>query len=76
MDYIAILAAVQKAITILSALFAAGQAAAPAVKVIIDHVTALLNGAQQGTVTQQQIDDMHALLDQQMAQFNADLPPV
>lgn len=71
MDYAAIFALIQKGITVVGALVEAGQTAAPA----LEALAALVTGAQQGTVTDDQLTQTEALLDSLVADFNADLPP-
>lgn len=72
MDIIAILALVEKGITIAEALLSAGQSAVPA----FDALKNLITGAKAGTVTQEQLDATETLLDQLIADFNLDLPPI
>jgi hypothetical protein len=66
MDIMSILALISKGLTVIQTLEAAGQAVAPAIKV----VTNLVTGAQAGTVTPQQLTDTETTLDQLMADFN------
>ncbi len=70
MDIAAILLLVEKGITVISALISAGQSAAPAIEALLK----LVGGAKAGTVTQAEMDATDALLDQMLADFNADLP--
>ena len=67
MDYIAILALVQKGITVAETLYEAGKSAAPA----LEAITALVTGAQSGTVTDDDLAKTEALLDSMIAEFNA-----
>lgn len=72
MDYVAIFALIQKGITVVTALVEAGEQAAPALKALADLTT----GAQAGTVTDDQLTQTEALLDQMIADFNVDMPSV
>lgn len=72
MDILAVLALITKGITIAQALLAAGQSAVPA----FDALKNLISGAQSGSVTQAQLDQTEALLDQMVDDFNLDLPPL
>jgi hypothetical protein len=69
MDAAAIFALIVKGLGVIEAVIAAGQSALPAIKVMIDLVT----GAQNGTVTDQQLADTEAVLDQMIADFNLPL---
>lgn len=69
MDITAILTLVAKGISVIEALYEAGQTAAPALTALKDLVT----GAQQGTVTDDQLTQTEALLDQLIDQFNLDI---
>lgn len=69
MEYAAILALIQKGLTVIEAVVAAGQQAAPAFRALAD----LISGAQQGTVTDEQMAQTEALLDQLIADFNVEL---
>lgn len=71
MDIMAILALVLKGVSVVEAVIAAGQSAAPAITVIRDLIT----GAQTGAVTQAQLDATEATLDSMIDDFNLDLPP-
>lgn len=71
MDFVAVLALISKGITVAEALYQAGQEAAPAFTALKNLVT----GAQNGTVTDEELNKTEALLDQLMADFNAPLPP-
>lgn len=71
MDIVAILALIGKGITVVETLYEAGQSAAPALEALKNLVT----GAQDGTVTDDQLAQTDALLDQMIADFNSDLPP-
>ncbi len=66
MDIMAILALIEKGISVISMLETAGQAIAPAVKVVTD----LVSGAKAGTVTLQQLNDTETALDGLIADFN------
>lgn len=70
MDVMAILALIDKGITVASVLISAAKDAGPALTAIKDLVT----GAKQGVVTEQQLADTEALLDSLVADFNTDLP--
>lgn len=70
MDFMAILALVEKGVTVISALISAGESAAPAIQVL----TGLITGAKTQTVTQEQMDAADAALDALVADFNLDLP--
>ena len=69
MDISAILALIAKGISIVEALYEAGQSAAPAFEALKNLIT----GAQEGTVTDQQLTETEALLDQMIADFNLDI---
>ena len=71
MNIVAILALIAKGISVAEALYAAGKEAGPALKVIKDLVT----GAQNGNVTQAELDQTETLLDSLISDFNTDLPP-
>jgi hypothetical protein len=60
---------VLKGISVIETLVTAGADAAPAIKVIYNLVT----GAQTGSVTDQQLADARAALDQMIADFNSPL---
>lgn len=66
MDIVAIMALIVKGLGVVETLVEAGEAAAPAIKVLIGVAT----GAQQGTVTQDELDAAEALLDKQIEDFN------
>ena len=66
MDVAAILALILKGVSVVTALVAAGQEIAPAIKVITD----LIIGAQAGTLTEEQLDATEATLDAMIADFN------
>lgn len=70
MDYIAILALIEKGLTVVEAIYAAGKDAAPAIVAIKDLVT----GAQEGTLTDDQIASTESLLDGLIADFNVEIP--
>ncbi len=70
MDVAAILLLIEKGITVIGTLVEAGKSAAPAIAALLN----LISGAKAGTVTQEEMDATDALLDQQLADFNADLP--
>ena len=69
MDIMAILALVSKGLSVISTLEQVGQTVAPAVKVIAD----LVSGAQEGTVTAEQLAATEALLDKLISDFNEPL---
>jgi hypothetical protein len=69
MDIAAILALVQKGLSVASAIYEAGKNAAPAIQAI----SALVTGAQKGTVTDEEIAATEALLDQLIADFNVEI---
>lgn len=69
MDIAAILALVEKGMTIVSAIIAAGENAAPAIAAI----SSLVTGAKNGTVTDAQLDATEKLLDDQIDQFDLDI---
>jgi hypothetical protein len=69
MDIAAILALIEKGLTVVGAIVEAGQEAAPAIKALTELVT----GARQGTVTDDQIAQCEALLDKLVADFNIDI---
>lgn len=71
MDIAAIFALVAKGLTVIEAVVAAGEEAAPAIKALYNLVT----GAQSGTVSDDQLEQTEALLDQMITDFNLDLPP-
>lgn len=66
MDVAAILDLIQKGLTVIGALLAAGVSAAPA----IEALTKLVTGAQTGTVTDDDLAQTEALLDKQISDFN------
>lgn len=66
MDMAAILALILKGVSIIETLIAAGQEVAPAIKVITDLIT----GAQNGTVTDDQLASTEAALDAMISDFN------
>lgn len=66
MDIVAIMALIVKGLGVVETLVEAGESAAPAIKVLIGVAT----GAQQGTVTQDELDAAEVLLDKQIADFN------
>lgn len=69
MDIAAILALAAKAVTVIEALIAAGEEAAPAITALKNLIT----GAQQSTVTDDQLTQTEALLDQMISDFNLSL---
>ncbi len=71
MDVAAILLLIEKGVTIISALVAAGQSAEPAIAALLK----LISGAKAGSVTPEELAATEALLDQQLADFNLDMPP-
>lgn len=66
MDVVAIFALIAKGLSVVEAIVAAGESAAPAIKALYDLVT----GAQTGTVTDDQLAQTEALLDQLITDFN------
>lgn len=70
MEIMAVLALIEKGITIANILIAAGQSAAPA----LDSIINLVRGTREGAVTQQDLDKTEALLDTLIADFNTELP--
>ena len=70
MDFAAIFALIEKGLTVVQALYEAGQEATPAISALI----ALVTGAQTGTVTDDDLTKTEALLDQLIADFNIDIP--
>jgi hypothetical protein len=66
MDVAAVLALTLKGVGVIEALATAGQAVAPAVKV----VTTLIEGAQAGTVTDEELTATEATLDGLITDFN------
>lgn len=66
MDPMTIMGLIVKGLGVVETLVQAGQSAAPAIKVLIGVAT----GAQQGTVTQDELDAAEALLDKQIEDFN------
>jgi hypothetical protein len=71
MDAAAIFALIEKGLTIIGALLAAGQSAAPAIKALMG----IVSGAQTGTVTADDLAKTEALLDSMIADFNTDIVP-
>lgn len=69
MDIIAILGLVAKGLTVAQALYEAGQQAAPAIVALKNLVT----GAQNGTVTNDELEKTEALLDKMIEDFNLDI---
>ena len=69
MDVMVILGLVQKGLSVAEAIYEAGKNAAPAIAAIKDLVT----GAQEGTVSDEQLAQTEALLDQMLADFNLDI---
>jgi hypothetical protein len=70
MDYAAIIELIGKGLTVIETLIEAGQAAAPAIQAIRN----LVSGTESGTVTDDDLAQTEALLDQMIADFNLDLP--
>lgn len=66
MDVMAVLALIQKGLSVAEIIIEAGADAAPAIKALI----ALAAGAQAGTVTPEQVTETEALLDKLIADFN------
>ena len=69
MDAMAIFAMVEKGLTVIGQLIAAGQSAAPA----IEALGSLISGAKTGSVTDDDLARTEALLDGLIADFNADM---
>lgn len=69
MDIMSILNLISTGLTVITALETAGQSVAPAIKVVTD----LVSGAQDGTVTDQQLTDTETALDKMIADFNLPL---
>lgn len=69
MDVAAIMALIVKGLGIVETLVEAGESAAPAIKVLIGVAT----GAQQGTVTDDELTAAEALLDKQIDDFNSSM---
>ena len=69
MEAAAILALVEKGVTIATALIAAGQSAAPAYQAIVN----LFN--RETPIAQADLDKTEAVLDALIDQFNVELPP-
>lgn len=69
MNIVAILALIEKGISVAEVLIKAGANAAPAFNALKDLIT----GAKTGTLTQADIDQTEALLDKLIADFNADI---
>lgn len=69
MDYVAIFALIAKGLTVAQALYEAGESALPAIEAISGVVT----GAQAGTVTDDQLTQTEALLDQMISDFNLEI---
>lgn len=67
MDVEAIMALIVKGLGVVETLVEAGESAAPAIKVLVGVAT----GAQQGTVTDDELAAAEALLDKQIDDFNA-----
>jgi len=66
MDPVTVIALIAKGLTVVEALIAAGQEDAPAIKVLWNVIT----GAQNGTLTDQQLTDEETTLDALIADFN------
>ena len=66
MDVGAIFALIVKGLGVVSTLVAVGSEVAPAIKVLVDLAT----GAQNGTVTDEQLAATEAVLDSMIADFN------
>jgi hypothetical protein len=69
MDIMSILGLVSKGLAVITTLEQAGQAVAPAIKVVSDLVT----GTQNGTVTDQQLTETETALDNLISTFNLPL---
>lgn len=67
MDVAAVMGLIVKGLGVVETLVEAGQSAAPAIKVLVGVAT----GAQQGTVTDDELTAAEALLDKQIEDFNA-----
>lgn len=66
MDVVAIMGLIVKGLGVVSTLVAVGGEVAPAIKVLVDLAT----GAQNGTVTDEQLAATEATLDRMIADFN------
>lgn len=71
MDIAAILALIAKAVTIITTLIQAGKDIMPALTALSNLVTKANNGV----VSDEDLAATEALLDQQLAAFNEELPP-
>lgn len=70
MDIAAILALIERGISIVSVAIEAGQNAKPAIEAVMNLIT----GAKAGTITAEDLAKTEALLDGMIAEFNAPLP--
>jgi len=70
MDIMAILALVAKGVEVINTLVTVGENAAPAIKAVRDLVV----GAQNGTVTSDQLTQTEAVLDALIEDFNKPIP--
>ena len=70
MDIAAVMALIIKGLGIAETLVAAGQEAAPTIKTLVSIAT----GAQQGSITAEQLLAAEDELDAQIAEFNAPIP--
>lgn len=66
MDIQAVMGLIVKGLGVVETLMEAGQSAAPAIKVLVGVAT----GAQQGTVTDDELTAAETLLDKQIEDFN------
>lgn len=71
MDIAAILALVAKGLTVVEAIYTEGEAALPAITALVN----LVDGAQSGSVTDEQLESTEALLDQMISDFNVPITP-
>lgn len=69
MEAAAIFAIIAKGLSVIGTLISVGQEAAPAIEALVN----LVKGAQAGTVTDDQLAQTEALLDQMIADFNQDI---
>lgn len=69
MDMFAILDLINKGITIVEALVKAGKDAAPA----FERLKTVIIGARDGTITDEELEELETLLDQMIEDFNVPL---
>ena len=69
MEVAAILALIEKGLTVIGAIVAMGQEVGPAIESLIN----LVRGAQTGDVTDEQMAQTEALLDKLIGDFNLDI---